>query len=219
MALTALFAASGTASAQVSGSVSLVSNYVYRGVSLSDGNPEVQLNLNADFDSGWFVGAFASPLDLPSSHGQAIAYGGYARQWTSDVSWEAGLSETAYAGGSGQNYAEAFVGLSSDRLNGRLYYAPNYLGQNLHSVYGELNFNLPLTQALHFTAHAGYLSLPGSEGASASHGDARVGLGYHLGDWSLQWSLATIRQTTADAYGYQRINNHYAGVFDAAWNF
>lgn len=212
--------AAGTASAQVSGSVSLVSNYVYRGVSLSNDNPETQVNLNADFDSGWFAGAFASPIDLPSTHGQAVAYGGYARQWTSDLSWEAGLSETAYTGGGSQDYTEAFVGLSSDRLNGRLYYSPNYLGQSVHSIYGELNFNLPLGESVRLIAHAGYLSIPqGGQTGSASHGDERVGLAYHVGDWNLQWSLASIRKTTLDAYYYQHVTNHYAGVFDAAWNF
>ncbi len=219
--LLALFAVSGTASAQVSGSVSLLSNYIYRGVSLSDGNPEAQLNLNADFDSGWFAGAFATPVDLPSTHGQAIAYGGYARQLTSDVSWEAGLSETAYTGGGSRNYAEMFVGLSSERLNGRLYYSPDYLGQSVHSLYGELNFNLPLTQGLRLIAHGGYLSLPrqGEDNVSASHGDTRVGLAYHSGDWNLQWSVVSVRQTSVDAYYYQHVTNHYAGVFVAAWNF
>jgi uncharacterized protein (TIGR02001 family) len=219
-----LLAASAAASAQVGGSVSLVSNYVYRGVSLSNDNPEAQLNLTADFDSGWFAGLFASGVNLPATHGQAIAYGGFAHQWTSELSWEAGVSETVYKDDSGQNYAEAFVGLSTDRFNGRLYYSPNYLGQGVHSAYGELNYNLPLSTSLRFTAHAGYLDVAKRDGESrsASHGDTRAGLAYHTGDWNLQWGIASMRDTTVVSYGYQQyqlVTNHYAGVFDAAWNF
>lgn len=221
--LLVLLFAGGVASAQVSGSVSLVSDYIYRGVSLSNDNPEAQLTLNADFDSGWFAGLFASPIDLPSSHGLAIAYGGYARQLTSELSWEAGVSDTAYAEAAGQDYAEIFAGLSSDRFNGRLYYSPNYLGQSLHSIYGELNFNQPLNADWRLVAHAGYLSLPSQSGSgrggSASHGDARVGVAYHAGDWNLQWALASERKTTVDAYYYPHVSRHYVGVFDAAWNF
>jgi uncharacterized protein (TIGR02001 family) len=219
-----LLAASGAVSAQVSGSVSLVSDYIYRGVSLSRDNPEPQVNLTADFDSGWFAGVFASKIDLPTMHGQAIAYGGYAHQWTSELSWEAGVSETAYIEGSSQNYGEVFVGLSTDRFNGRLYYSPNYLGQSVHSVYGEINYNLPLSASLRFTAHAGYLDVArrDDENQSAGHGDRRAGLAYHSGDWNLQWGLASVRETTVVSYIYQRYEhatNHYAGVFDAAWNF
>lgn len=200
--------------------MSLVSDYIYRGVSLSKDNPEAQLNLNADFDSGWFAGLFASPVDVPGTHGQAIGYGGYARQWTSDVSWEVGVSETAYTSGSSQNYSEVFAGLSSERFNGRLYYSPNYLGQSVHSVYGEINFNQPLTSSLRLNAHAGYLDVQqqGNTGA-ASHDDLRVGLSYHVGDWNLQWGVASVRETTAQTYYYQRVTRHYTGVFDASWHF
>lgn len=216
-----LLAVCGTASAQVSGSVSLVSDYIYRGVSLSHDNPEVQLNLTADFDSGWFAGVFATPVDLPATHGQAIAYGGYAHQWTNDLSWEAGLSESAYTGSSGQDYTEAFIGFSTDRINGRLYYSPNYLGQSLHSIYGELNYNLPLAENLRFTAHAGYLDViaRGDEGVGASHGDVRTGLSYRLGDWNLQWGVASVRETIVYYRYHQHVTRHYAGIFDATWNF
>ncbi|HEX8956151.1 MAG TPA: TorF family putative porin [Burkholderiaceae bacterium] len=224
----AMLAISGSAAAQVSGSVSLVSNYIYRGSSFSNDNPEAQLNLTADFDSGWFAGLFVSPVDLPGIHGQAIAYGGYAHQWTGELSWEAGVSESAYTGGTSQNYTEAFVGLSTDRLNGRLYYSPNYLGDGVRSIYGELNYNVPLTEKLRFTAHVGYLDVGLRDDASHkdSHGDTRVGLAYHAGDWNLQWALASVRETAVYAYRaydntyyYQRVTRHYAGVFDASWNF
>ena len=41
------------ARAQVSGTVSLVSDYRLRGISLSDGEPEPQVNLGYDSPGGW----------------------------------------------------------------------------------------------------------------------------------------------------------------------
>ena len=52
------------AHAQLSGSAALVSEHVYRGVSLSDGGPAPQLNLTYDGADGWYVGAFASRYKL-----------------------------------------------------------------------------------------------------------------------------------------------------------
>ena len=47
-------------SARVSGSVAVVSDYLFRGVSLSEGRPAAQLNVNYDDASGWYAGGFAS---------------------------------------------------------------------------------------------------------------------------------------------------------------
>ena len=52
------------ACAQVSGSVTLVSDYRYRGISLSDGRPTAQLSVAYDRPDGWYMGAFASRVRL-----------------------------------------------------------------------------------------------------------------------------------------------------------
>ena len=46
-------------SAQVSGSLTLVSDYRFRGVSLSHNNPAAQLGAVYDDARGWYAGAFA----------------------------------------------------------------------------------------------------------------------------------------------------------------
>jgi uncharacterized protein (TIGR02001 family) len=220
LALFLLLSSSGFAAAQVSGSVSLVSDYVYRGVSLSNGNPEPQASLDYDSDSGWFGGLFASRIDLSATSGQAVAYAGYAGRLTSDLSWEGGLSENAYLGNSGQDYTEAFLGLSSERVNARLYYSPDYLGQSLHSVYGEVNLNYPLSTAVRVIAHVGYLAVQqGAVAAPTNHGDVRLGLGTRLGDWNLQWALASLRQTSVDYYGNAHVAQHYTGILNASYGF
>ena len=46
--------------AEVSGSVTLVSDYRFRGVSLSDESPAAQFSLAYDNRSGWYAGVFGS---------------------------------------------------------------------------------------------------------------------------------------------------------------
>ena len=67
--------------AQVSGTASLVSNYRFRGISLSDDKPAAQLGITYDDAQNWNAGVFASTVKFatPSSlELQAIPFVGYA---------------------------------------------------------------------------------------------------------------------------------------------
>ena len=54
-------------SAQISGTASLVSNYRFRGISLSENKPAAQLGLTYDDVQGWYAGAFASTARFATS--------------------------------------------------------------------------------------------------------------------------------------------------------
>ena len=78
---------SGTAAwAQTSGSATIVSDYRYRGVSLSEGHSAAQITLGYDSPSGWYAGGFASSarLDYVNAE-QLIAYAGYTRRLSSGL--------------------------------------------------------------------------------------------------------------------------------------
>ena len=92
--------AAGGAPAQVSGSISLASEYNARGVSLSNGRPAAQLSLSYDASPCWYAGAFAAPgLTQAGRSGVAklVLYGGYAARLPSGLSWEAGASGTSFS--------------------------------------------------------------------------------------------------------------------------
>src|SRR5690348_2212837 len=50
--------------AGVSGSVALTSDYRFRGITLSDGLPALQLDVDWSAPQGWYAGAFASSARL-----------------------------------------------------------------------------------------------------------------------------------------------------------
>ena len=52
------------AGAQLTGTVSVVSDYRFRGVSLSQQKPAVQASIGYDDPSGWYGGVFASTAKL-----------------------------------------------------------------------------------------------------------------------------------------------------------
>ncbi len=154
------FAGSGTA--QVSGTLAGVSDYRYRGVTLSDRRPAAQAGLTYDDSVGWYAGAFGSTVQLDppgaaSSNFQTLAYGGYAKRLSSGVSLEAGGVYSAFAGSSGLNYGEFFVGAATESLSVRIHYSPRYFGSSSNSTYGEINAAHPLTDAIRLHLHVGFL--------------------------------------------------------------
>ena len=181
------------ACAQVSGSVAVVSDYRFRGASLSDGRPALQLGLAWERDDGWYAGAFASSARLYGhADVQLLSYVGYARRLHNGLSWEAGAEYAAFRHYSADNYPELYVGLTAERISGRLYYAPRYFSEDDAVVYAELNANKPLDERWRLLGHLGWLQrlehseAEASEGAQRTRIDARVGIGAAFGKFDLQ---------------------------------
>ncbi len=75
-------AAGASAETQWSGYAVATSDYVFRGVTQSDGHGALQLGIDAAFESGAFLGAWASTVDIPGPgdlqrSAEARIYAGY----------------------------------------------------------------------------------------------------------------------------------------------
>lgn len=207
------------AHAQVSASATLVSDYRFRGVSLSDGRPAAQLAIAWEHDDGWYAGAFASSArlyDRPGTH--LLSYLGYAHRLRHGVSWEAGAEYAAFSGYPADNYPEFYLGLGSDRLGGRLYYAPRYFGSDDAAIYAELNGNHALNETFRLQGHVGWLQR-GGHGDDADFGaqrrrfDIRLGIGAVFGGFDLQLARVASDGSGGRYYGYPA----YDDADDGAW--
>ena len=184
-----LCACASGAGAQLSGTLSAVSDYRYRGVTFSDRKPAAQAGLAYDDATGWYAGAFGStvrlaPLGLPDSNLQGIVYAGYATRLSSGMSLEAGGDYSAFGGSSDINYGEVFVGGAIENLSARIYFSPRYFGQPTHAAYGEINATQPLSESVSLRLHAGLLRYRYDNPYGALYGiepfrnvmDGRIGL-------------------------------------------
>ncbi|MDQ1919396.1 TorF family putative porin [Massilia pseudoviolaceinigra] len=194
--------AGGDARAQASGSMSVVSDYYYRGVGYSKGDPVPQFNLSFDTRSGWYAGTFASMLKMSgTSRGlYAIGYAGYARRMAAGGSWEAGGTNHTFSTMSALNYREVYVGLGSDRLSGRVSYSPAYMGTAMRTVYSEVNGGLALNDDVGLFARIGYLRAVSAvpRYTSGPRLDGRIGIGVSIEAWKLQaaWDALHAEQGT-----------------------
>jgi len=197
------------AGAQISGTASIVSDYRYRGITLSDRKPAAQFGLAYDDPSGAYAGAFGSTVRLAPPAGpnfQAVVFGGYALRMPSGVSVEAGADYSAFTGAAGDDYGELYLGIAKENISARIYYSPKYFGQHANAVYGEINAAQPLADNVRLVAHVGVLN---SDYANATYYgsranerivDGRIGLGVDVEQFRFELAWVGISNANV-AYG------------------
>src|SRR5262249_32192641 len=169
--------------AQVTGNVALLSDYRFRGESLTEGRPALQASLNYDHSSGLFAGGLVSNVRIdPDVLGLGTQlYGGYAHQFSEHITAEVGVVTYVFpqpASGPTYNYTEAFIGASYEKVTSRLYYSNSYFGGG-PGTYIEVNGSHAITDHISVIGHLGYLYLSGPRepGVSMQHGTVDFLLG------------------------------------------
>ena len=192
-ALLAICLASNAA-AQVSGDASVLSDYRFRGVSLSQGDPAAQVDINFDAAAGWFAGLFASTIKLafyPAVNREVLPYAGYAYRLGPDLSVEAGASYADFSSGNEFDYVEAHAGITTRLVNLRLAYAPRYFGQDRAATYLELNSGTEIAAGWRVFGHAGVLAE-----RSRRQYDGRLGVRYEWESLSVQLSRVAVSRVS-----------------------
>lgn len=212
------------AKAQMSGSAAIVSDYRFRGASLSDGRAEPQIHLAYDGRNGWYAGAFGSGVALKddkSNNVQLMTYAGYSERWRSALTWEIGALTSLFLQTPTYNYAEIYAGLASDNLKSRIYLSPDYFGKHVTTLYAEINGAYPLYQWLRLFGHVGFLQrLQKPQGAanSARRFDFNVGASTIFANWNIQlgWEAGHKNSEASQFYGS---GNSYVWTLTATYAF
>ena len=219
--LVALF--HSVATAQLSGTASVLSDYRYRGVSLSDNKPAIQLGLAYDDPNGWYAGLFASSVRYtePSERGvQAIYYVGHAWRTAAGQSFEAGASYSIVSGERGYDYPEVFVGFTADPVSARLYYSPRYAGYDADTLYAEVNAAQALADRVRLLAHVGVLRSPVTNLYFYRPDyvvDGRVGFAIAFDRFSVQLAWVGISSSAAYPFDLTRHRNTAVIVLSTAF--
>ncbi|HJW12985.1 MAG TPA: TorF family putative porin [Albitalea sp.] len=222
-ALALLAGMATSASAQTAASVTVESDYRFRGVSLSNLKPDLRVNLAHDDASGWYAGASGTRVQLDSQQRQAalFVYGGFARRALPGLAWEIGATAAHLGDGSRYDYGELFGGVIGQRWNARAYVSPSYFGSGTRTLYAELNGGLPLVPPLRLFGHVGALwrlsGGPSDDASRRARSDVRVGLaaGVDAVELQLAWVRGDRSGLYPIAYGRQRS----AWVLSAAYFF
>jgi len=194
-----LLLAAGSAGAQVTSTVTLTSDYDFRGISQSATDPALQASLDWSNESGFYAGLWASNVDFDSeSDVEVDGILGFSGGAEDGLGYDVGLVYYSYWPDDDDiNYAEIYAGISYGVADAKVWYSNDYVnsGESAQYIEGNLNFELPADLTL--TLHAGYsfgdfwdvlgdaLSEELEENVDGEYMDYSIGLGYTLGHFDL----------------------------------
>jgi uncharacterized protein (TIGR02001 family) len=175
-----------------SGTATITTDYVFRGLSQTKEDPAVQASFDYKHPSGVFLGAWASNVDETISEGniEIDLYGGYKGQLFENLSYELSIIYYWYPGGAhdpdwdyvelhgGLNYAFAKLPLEPSVGVG-FNYSPDFYGEDGNAYYysGTLRLTLPYSFGLGF--ELGYQDVKGDKTTGNGRGlDGRDGYDY-----------------------------------------
>jgi uncharacterized protein (TIGR02001 family) len=133
-------APAGTAHAGVAGSVTLTSDYLFRGISQNNQEPALQAGLEYAADSGFYVGTWGSNISwlsdltafgIPvSSSLELDAYGGYRGKFSETVAYDVGALYYWYPG----DYPSGFNSPDTGEIYAGITFGP-YAGTTFGAKY------------------------------------------------------------------------------------
>ncbi len=183
------------AAGELSGSVTLASEYVFRGQALSDGNPALQAGIDYEHDAGFFLGAWASTVDLPSPSGRRDAELDYYVGWhyAGESRFGAALSLVHYTY-PGQttsfdyDYTEMLATVSWDgRYSLEFGYTDDLYGFGVSARHLELRADWPLRNAWVVSAGLGINDLDNLGSSRYAYGDLGVSARFARLTVDLRW--------------------------------
>lgn len=178
------FGAGGTSAAlELSVYGALTTDYVWRGVTQSDGDPAAQLGLDLHRDGGLYGGVWASTIDIAPLPGHARDlevqyYLGYLHELGPDLSVGAAVIAYTYPGMEGgfdYDYSEYTLSLNvGDRYWVEYAFSADLFGSGAETHNVELIGEWPLTATWDLSAGAGYYEVSKLSGDDYLYWDAGV---------------------------------------------
>jgi uncharacterized protein (TIGR02001 family) len=197
-----LLGMAGTAGAgSLSYTVTAVSDYDFRGVSLSATDPALQASIDFASDSGFYAGAWTSNIDYGSTIDGDVELDVYAG-WTGEIregyGWDAGIVWYAYPDSSSSltkskiyDYPEIYASIAHGPVKVKQWYTNNYGGTDMDALYTELGLSFPFSNGFSVNLHAGYNFGEYWKFASDENFDFSAGVGYSVGHFNMGLKYTT----------------------------
>ncbi len=183
IALTSMFLilSSYASAVEISSNVGLSSDYIWRGMTQTNGDISVNGGFDLSTDMGFYVGTWASNADMVSTNDAGVVtakasmeldiYLGFSGEMAENMTYDVGYISVIYPGNDALDFEEAYVGFNIYGLS--ILYSD---GQNDGPSYSEIGYSVD----------AGPGSFNISYGEYEDTGDnTLVGYDWGVGDFSL----------------------------------
>lgn len=202
------------------GSVTLASDYLFRGLTQTNKNPALQAGIEFDHASGFYAGAWGSNISWLSDLGgissslEIDAYLGYRATVADALGFDFGVYTYYYPG----DFPSGFTSANTTEVYGAISYGiaslkyshtlTNAFGfaDSSNSGYLDLSANWQFAPGWVLNGHVGHQRIDGF--SDASYGDWKLGVTRNFDNWSL--ALAYF-DTNADASVYTNPRGTFQG--------
>ncbi len=220
----ALVAASGTAHAGVSSTITIASDYDFRGITQNALDPAFQGSLDWEGDSGLYAGLWGSNIDF----GDEVDYNvevdfilGYAGSFTEDLGYDVGATYYKYLGDNNGDedfdYLEVYTGLSYKILSGTVWYSSDFSNAGEEAWYAELNAEVPVVWDVSLLLHGGYNFGDYWKSTDVSYGnefyDFSAGLGRSFGRFDFEVKYidgSDLKEADCSRSGVECVNDAFS---------
>ena len=170
-----------TASAEISGNVTIATDYLFRGVSQTAEKGAIQGGFDYSAESGFYAGIWASNVeygDGSESSTEMDYYFGYAGEMGA-LGYDVSYIYFDYEGDEGFDYQELALGFSYGDLSFGVNYSDEYLGDGgPNFYYPYVGYSFALMEGLALDLHYGHSDI---DAPGASYDDYSATLGFSAG--------------------------------------
>ena len=139
IALTSMFLilSSYASAVEISGNVGLSSDYIWRGMTQTAGDPSVNGGFDLSTDNGFYFGTWASNASMGTASMELDIYLGFSGEMAENMTYDVGYISVIYPGNDALDFEEAYVGFNIYGLS--ILYSD---GQNNGPSYSEIGYSV-----------------------------------------------------------------------------
>lgn len=203
---TGLLLGSTSAAAEVSGNVSLATDYVFRGISQTTENPAIQGGFDVSGDSGLYAGVWASNVDFDGSI-EMDFYAGYGGDFSEAVSYDVGILRYEYpddeqGGAPESSFNELYGSVSWSGLTAGVAYSSDFFLESDKAIYWYLDYELGLPKDVALAFHYGDQSIDDNpQFGTPDYSDYSVGLSKSVADLDLSLTWYDTDLSNSECFG------------------
>jgi len=196
-----------------------VSDYDFRGQSLSATDPALQASVDFASDSGFYAGAWVSNIDYGSSYDGDIEldlYAGWTGEFREGVGWDAGVVWYTYPDSSSSltkskisDYPEFYASIARGPFKFKQWYTYDYAGSKQDAVYSEIGLSFPFSNGFSVNIHTGYNYGEYFKNNVEEYFDFSAGVGYSVGHFNMGLKYTT---TGLEGGPFEITNNEFANT-------
>lgn len=180
--------------AEISGNVTIGSDYAFRGISQTNENPTIQGGFDVADESGLYAGIWASNVAFDGSI-EIDLYAGYGGSFSDDFSYDIGILRYEYpddsqGGAPESSFNELYGSLSFKALTFGVAYSSDFFFESDKATYVYLEYELSLPNDFGLSIHVGDQSIDDEAGfGTPDYNDYSLALSKSAADldFSLTW--------------------------------